>query len=317
MAVTSQSIESESEKGCISSRPVQKSFSQLLDAKFKYIALVPLVLMLLVFSVYPIAKLFKMSFSTVSFSEGQVIWDWSGFDNFNTFTSDAIFITALGNTTLFAVVTVTVEMLLGFFLALMASNLRRGAGIYRTILIIPILVPAVAIGTVWSLMYNFDFGILNKALTIVGLPAQTWVANPSLAMICVMLVDIWHWIPFVFLLLLAGIESLPIEPYEAARVDGATNWQLLRYITIPMLRSTILVTLMFRTIFAFKVFDEVFLLTGGGPGTRTEVISMYINKVYFHQFRWGYGAFLSIVTIVLISLFVIIYNNRIRPRSIA
>ncbi len=115
--------------------------------------------------------------------------------------------------------------------------------------------------------------------------------------------------------MLAGIESLPVEPIEAARVDGASNWQLLRHVVIPLLRPTILVTAMFRTIFAFKVFDEVFLLTSGGPGTATEVISLYINRVYFFQFRWGYGAFLSVLTILLIGIFMVAYNGLVRARS--
>lgn len=304
-------------QGCAPTPHWQKTFPQQVDSLFKYWALIPLLLMLLVFSIIPILQLFRMGFSTVFFEEGQVKWFFSGLDNYYTFLSDEVFSIALYNTTLFVVVTVSIEMILGFILALLASNLRRGSGFYRTILIIPILVPAIAIGTVWRLMYNYDFGILNQILKFVGLPAQTWVADPNLAMLCVILVDVWHWIPFVFLLMLAGIESLPIEPLEAAQVDGASIWQTLCYVIVPMLRPTILVTLMFRTIFAFKVFDEVYLLTGGGPGTRTEVVSMFINRVYFQQFRWGYGAFLSLVTIALIALFVILYNRFIKSRSLA
>jgi multiple sugar transport system permease protein len=300
---------------CAPAPPFGNTLAQKIDRTFRYWAIIPLLIFLLVFSVYPILQLFRMSVSTAIFQEGRVIWQNSGIENFQTFLADNIFKTALVNTTYFVVVTVSIEMILGFILALMASNLKRNANLYRTILIIPILVPPIAIGTIWRLMYNYDFGILNQFLNLLSLPSQTWVADPKLAMICVMMVDIWHWIPFIFLLMLAGIESLPIEPLEAARVDGASNRQLLRYVILPMLKPTILVTLMFRTIFAFKVFDEVYLLTGGGPGTRTEVISLYINRVYFSQFRWGYGAFLSIVTIALIAIFIIVYNNRIKMRG--
>jgi multiple sugar transport system permease protein len=195
------------------------------------------------------------------------------------------------------------------------SQKKRGVGMFSTILMINILVPPVAIGTIWRLMYNFDFGIFNQILVKLGLPPQTWTADPMLAMPAVMVVDIWHWVAFVFLLMLAGIESLPRETIEAARVDGASDSQLLRYVILPLLRPTLLVTLMFRTIFAFKVFDEVYLLTGGGPGVATEVVSLYINRVFFGQFRMGYGAFLSVLTILFISVFIIIYSNLVKIRS--
>lgn len=285
------------------------------DRTFQYWAILPTLLFLILLTAYPMIQLMRMSFSTVSFAEGQVLWEFSGLENWYTFLEDHIFSTAVRNTIVFVIVTVVAEMILGFLLALLISQVRRQAGVYRTILMIPILVPPVAIGTVWRLMYNFDFGIFNRMLIALGLPPQTWIANPSLAMPSVMVVDIWHWVAFVFLLMLAGIESLPRETLEAARVDGASDWQLLLYVILPLMRPTILVTLMFRTIFAFKVFDEVYLLTSGGPGTATEVISLYINRVFFGQFRMGYGAFLSVLTILFISIFIIIYHNLVRARS--
>lgn len=255
-----------------------------------------------------------MSFSTVSFAEGKVIWEFSGLENYYTFLSDEIFMVAVGNTLIFVVITVITELILGLVLAIVVSQTRMMSGISRAVLMIPILVPAIAIGTIWRLMYNYEFGIFNSILTSIGLPQQNWTGSTNFALASVIIVDIWHWTSFVFLLLLAGIESLPIEPMEAARVDGASDGQLLRHIVLPLLRPTILVTLLFRTIFAFKVFDEVFLLTSGGPGNATEVISLYINRVFFAQSRMGYGAFLSIVTILLIAVFVIGYSRLSRKR---
>lgn len=294
-----------------------RSFSirEFLDRSFQYWAILPILLFLIFLTGYPIVQLLRMSFSTVELAEGRVMWEFSGLDNLYTFTEDHIFSVALRNTLVFVMVTVVAELVLGFFLALLVSQLNRWVGAFRTILMIPILVPPVAIGTVWRLMYNFDFGIFNQVLMKLGLPPQTWTANPLLAMPAVMVVDIWHWVAFVFLLMLAGIESLPRESIEAARVDGASDWQLLRYVILPLMRPTLLVTLMFRTIFAFKVFDEVYLLTGGGPGTATEVVSLYINRVFFGQFRMGYGAFLSVLTILFISVFIIIYSNLVKVRS--
>jgi len=279
------------------------------DRQFKFWTLLPALVIFIGLTIYPFVSLLGMAFSTVAFAEGKIVWTFSGLDNFFTFLEDEIFMTAVRNTVVFVMVTVLLEMVLGFLLALIVSQLTRMASLARAVLMIPILVPAIAIGTLWRLMYNYEFGIFNRLLTFLNLPIQNWTGDPLLAMPSIIIVDVWHWTAFVFLLMLAGIESLSIEPIEAARVDGASDWQLLRHIILPLLRPTIIVALMFRTIFAFKVFDEVFLLTSGGPGNATEVISLYINRVFFTQSRMGYGAFLSLVTIGATAIFVIVYNQ--------
>jgi multiple sugar transport system permease protein len=291
------------------------SLGDWLDDKFRYWALLPAILVLLTLTVFPLIELAGMSVSTVAFAEGKVNWTFSGLDNLQTFLDDKTFLTAVGNTVIFVIVTVAVELLLGLALALIVSQTQVLVGVSRAVLILPILVPPIAIGTIWRLMYNYEFGVFNQALALFHLSPQNWTGSSTLALPSVITVDIWHWTSFVFLLMLAGIESLPLEPIEAARVDGASDWQLLRYVVLPLLRPTILVTLMFRTIFAFKVFDEVFLLTSGGPGNATEVISLYINRVFFTQSRMGYGALLGVLTIALTAVFVIGYNRVVRARS--
>jgi len=286
-----------------------------LDRGFQYWALLPALLVLLALTVFPLIELVGMSASTVSFSQGRVIWTVSGLDNLTTFLQDHVFLIAIRNTVLFVVVTVSVETILGFVLALCVSQSRGFGGVTRQLLMIPILVPGIAIGTIWSLMYNYEIGIFDVALRFLHAPPQSWTGNPSLALPSIMAVDIWHWTSFVFLLMLAGLESLPGEPIEAARVDGASGWQALRYVILPLMRPTILVAVLFRTIFAFKVFDEVFLLTGGGPGTASEVVSLYIYQVFFPQSRMGYGAFLSVVTILVTIVFVAVYLRAARRRS--
>lgn len=303
------------QKDAVAEPPRKPGVLEALDRRFKYWALLPVVIVLVGLTIYPFINLLVMAFSTVKFEEGRIIWTYSGLDNFYTFVGDGTFITAVRNTVLFVMVTVVLEMVLGFLLALIVSQLTRLASLARAILMIPILVPAIAIGTLWRLMYNYEFGIFNRLLTFLHLPIQNWTGDPLLAMPSIIVVDVWHWTAFIFLLMLAGIESLPIEPLEAARVDGASDWQLLRHIILPLLRPTILVALMFRTIFAFKVFDEVYLLTSGGPGNATEVISLYINRVFFTQSRMGYGAFLSLITILTTAVFVIIYNRVARSRG--
>jgi len=179
-------------------------------------------------------------------------------------------------------------------------------------MILPILVPPVAIGSMWKLLYNYDFGIFNQTLTALGLSPVNWLGSTSIALWSVVIVDIWHWVPFVFLILFAAVEAMPIDVLEAARVDGATKWQLLRRVMLPLLRPAIVVALLFRTILAFKVFDEVYLLTSGGPGTSTELVTLHLYKVFFEQNQLGYGSLLSLALIAAIVAFLLVGRQAVR-----
>ncbi len=283
-------------------------FSTFLDANFKYWSLLPILIFLTVLTLYPVGQLLRMSVSDLGFAKGKLEWTYVGLDHLETLRADPVVPDALKNTLLFVVVVVSVEAMLGLLLAILVSRARRFAWFYRSVYMLPLLIPPIAIGTVWRLMYDYNYGIINQILHEIGLAGPLWTANPDLALVSVMIVDIWHWTSFLFLIMLAGVESLPYELAEAGRVDGANEVQIYRHIFFPLLRPTIIVALMLRTILAFKVFDEIFLLTGGGPGTATEVISLYIYKVYFVQSRMGYGALLALLTAALISVFVVFYQ---------
>jgi multiple sugar transport system permease protein len=290
--------------------PAKPSFLRRVfsDRAFKYWALVPMMVILIALTLQPALQLIQMSVSEVEFVEGKLEWEFVGTKHFATMAADPVVPDAFRNTLIYVVVVVVVETFLGLVLALAVSRVMRAVAIYRAIYVIPILIPPVAIGTMWALMYDFNYGIINQILAFVGIAGPTWTADPNLALGSVIIVDVWHWTSFLFLILLAGVESLPHEVTEAARVDGANGWQTLRYITLPLMRPTILVAMMLRTIFAFKVFDQIFVLTSGGPGTNSMVISLYIYKVFFEQFRNGYGALLALVTALLVSIFVIFYQ---------
>lgn len=289
--------------------PRTRTVMDWLNDTFQYWALLPAVLLFVFLTLYPMLNILRMSISKIDFAHGEFVWTFTGLQNWRTLAQDWLFRVALRNTLFFVVATVATEMALGLALGLLASQISFGKGIYRTIMVLPILVPAVAIGCMWRLMYDYDFGIFNQVLTALHLPAQAWLANPRLAMLSVILVDMWHWVPFVFLILLAGLEAMPVEVLEAANVDGANAWQRLWYVILPLIRPTFSVALMFRTIFAFKVFDEIFLLTSGGPGTATEVVSLHIYKVFFAENRLGYGAALSVLVISIICVFVVAYRS--------
>jgi multiple sugar transport system permease protein len=263
----------------------------------------------------PIVNLLVMSVHDIRWEHGVAQWTAVGAKHFVALTGDTLLRAGALNTIVFAIVAVALEMALGLALALMVSRARSGNVAWRTLFILPILIPGIVIGAIWKLMYNPDFGIVNQLLGAAGLPGQDWLGDPRLALASVIIVDVWHWTPFVFLLMLAAVESLPRDVEEAARMDGAAAWQLFRHVTFPLLLPAFVVTLAFRLIVSFKVFDEVYLLTGGGPGTATEVVSFSIYRRFFTEDRMGYGSAISVVTLFVVTLLVVLMLGATRRRE--
>ncbi len=275
----------------------------------------PTVVIFLVLTALPIASLLAMSFHSVKWVQALPQWTYVGARNFQALPQDQLFRDGIANTLVFAAAAVMMQMILGFFLALASSKVARGTFVYRTIFVLPILVPGIVIGAIWKLMYNYDFGVINQLTGLLGMAPHNWLGQKATALLSVIVVDCWHWTPFCFLLLLAGLESQPEDVYEAAKVDGAGPWSELAYITFPLMLPTIIVTLIFRLIVAFKVFDEVFLLTGGGPGTATEVISFTIYRRFFTEDRVGHGSAISIITLFVISMLIVLALGAARRRG--
>ena len=277
-----------------------------INASFRYWSLLPAILIFAALTLYPLLNLMRMSVSTIDFVRGAEVWTFTPLRNLESLASDDVLRPAVVNTVVFVAVSVAFEMVLGIALAIAVAGLPRAKRIVRTLAILPILVPPVAIGSMWKLMYNYDFGIFNQALVAVGLMPVNWLGSTSIALASVIVVDIWHWVPFVFLILFAAVEGIPPDLIEAAHVDGASRWQTTRLVTLPLLRPAIVVAFLFRAILAFKVFDEVFLLTAGGPGTSTELVNLHLYKVFFEQNRLGYGALLSLAVIGAIVAFLLV-----------
>lgn len=280
--------------------------SDFINRHFKWFTLGPAVILLLLLTVYPIVNLFFMSVHTIDFQQAAETWTFTPMRNFRELMNDDLFRIALWNTVIFAIASVIIETVLGLALAILVASVRAFKGIMRTVLIIPVLMPPVAIGSMWKLMYSHDFGVFNQFITWIGLAPVNWLGSTSLALMSVVIVDVWHWTPFVFLILFAAVEGLPKEVIEAARVDGATNRDIVFKIIIPLLKPAIAVAVLFRTILAFKVFDQIFLLTSGGPGTSTEVVSLHLYKVFFAQNEMGYGAMLSLAIIAATIAFLLV-----------
>lgn len=274
-----------------------------IDRNFKLLAIVPAAVLLLALTIYPAFELGYMSTSKISFENTEIVREPAFRDNVEKLSKDWIFGKALTNTLVFVIASTSIEMIFGFALALAVSELVRGRGLVRTGMLLPILIPPVAIGNIWRLMYNPDFGIINTLVTSLGLPALDMLGSTSTALWAVVIVDIWHWTPLVFLILLAGLEALPRDVVEAANIDGASYWQTLLYVIVPLMWPALIVAFVFRSIVAFKVFDQIFLLTSGGPGTSSEVVSLYVYKVFFQQNQLGYGALLALITIALVCLY--------------
>lgn len=286
----------------------------LSDRLWRPLTLGPTVAVFAALTVLPVVGLMAMSLHDVTWVQGLARWTYVGDRHLRALPQDQLFRAGLANTVLFAVVAVAVQMTAGFALALAASKVARGGPIYRAVFVLPILVPGIVIGAIWKLMYNYDFGVINQAIGLLGLAPREWLGQKATALLSVIVVDCWHWTPFCFLLLLAGLESLPQDVYEAARVDGAGPWTELAFVTVPLMLPAIVVTLVFRLVVAFKVFDEVFLLTGGGPGTATEVISFTIYRRFFTEDRVGHGAAISLVTLFVIALLVVVALGAARRR---
>ena len=269
------------------------------DRNLAYLLLAPSIAVLLALSIYPLIHAVTLSLHTGSGANAR----WS-LGNFVRLASDQFFLSALSHTLVFAAVALTLEFLIGLGLAVLLNQQFRGRGFFRAGLLVPMMLPTVVVGVVWRLMLNPNFGAINGTLKGAGLntTSLTWTSSPYLAMLSIIAVDVWQWTPFMFLILLAGLQAIPQEPYEAALIDGSSAWQTFRHVTLPLLKPAILVALLLRTMDLLRVFDQVFILTEGGPGFATETISLYIYRTAFRFSDFGYAAAMSFVLLIITNI---------------
>lgn len=224
-----------------------------------------------------------------------------GLANYAELARDERFWRALGHTALFATVTVSAELALGLVLALAMHRARRARGLVRAVILVPWAIPTVVAGLLWRFIFDSQTGIANALLVGAGVLDHpiVWFVRAATAWVPVMLADVWKSTPFVALLLLAGLQNIDRVLYEAAAVDGAGSWRQLRHVTLPLLQPAILVALVFRTLDAFRVFDLVYVLTDGGPGTSTEPVALYTFTTLLQNLRFGYASALSVVVFLV------------------
>jgi multiple sugar transport system permease protein len=244
-------------------------------------------------SLYPLFFLVFSGFHSIS-------GEWT-IRNFTRMAGDRMLGEAFLHTATFLIVALSLELTLGLLLAILVDSVRRGRGFLRTALMLPMLLPPVVAAVIWRLIYNPQFGLLNGTIRALGgnPSGLTWTNGEGGALLSVIAVDVWEWTPFVFLLVSAALQGLPQEALEAARVDGASKWRVFFDIELPLLRPVLVLAAMLRGMDLIRVFDQVFILTQGGPGFATETISLYIYRTAFRFFDFGYAAAMSLMLLVI------------------
>jgi multiple sugar transport system permease protein len=247
---------------------------------------------------YPLGYSFYLSFHEWTMRTYKQGVPWVGLQQYTGLFTNPQFLNSLRITVVFVVAAITIEFVLGMALALLLNHDLKGKGIMRSLILLPMMCTNVVVGLTWRLLLNYEFGLVNYYLSVIGLPRLQWLSDPGLAMPAVVLVDVWNTTSFIALMLLAGLQSLPDEPYEAARIDGASWWQTFRFLTLPLLRQTILVALLWRFIDTFRIFDVIYLLTAGGPARATETVSIYVYRYGFQSFNLGFASAASYIMIL-------------------
>jgi multiple sugar transport system permease protein len=280
-------------------RGIQRAF------QFKYSMVYPALLVLVLVIVAPLGYSFIISMRkyVLQFGMGDFLFIKNYLDAFKT----QEFLISMKNTFIltFSVVSLEFCIALGLGLILNRSDIK-GKKIYTIVLMIPIMMPPIAVGLIWRLLLHPDLGIVNYVIGLVGVPKLGWYGDPKLAMLTVIKVDVWHETSLILIIILAGLTSLDKTPYEAARVDGASSIQTFLYITLPMLTPVIMVALLIRMIAAIKTYDLIYILTRGGPGFRTETMSYYVYKTAFRKLSMGEAAAQSFILLIIILVFSLI-----------
>ena len=272
----------------------------------------PTLLILVVMLAFPTGYVLLISLRDFQLTNPTAGNPFVGLENYRTLLSDAAFFAALWKSVLFTVASVALTFGLGMGIALLLNRPNlSGIGLTRTVILVPLILTPLVIGAMYRFMLERDNGIINEILALVGLERIPFLASPTWAMISVILVDAWQWTPFAVLVLLAGLESLPVAPFEAAQMDGASRWGEFWYITMPLLAPVIAVVLLIRTMDAFREFDKIFIMTGGGPGTATQTLPIFLYRAGFQDFNMGFSAATGVIMLIIVTVVSSFYVKRI------
>lgn len=275
---------------------IQSSFT---ERNLRILFPLPAIVFIGLLMVFPILYTLYLSFTNWNLTSGMEP-SFVGLNSYLRVFSEPRFLHALGRTFSFTVFAVAIEVVLGVAIALILNRAFVGRSFAKLLLLLPLVATPVAVGIVFNLFYDPTIGLLNFALDALGLPQGRWVSSENTVIASLVLVDVWQWTPMITLIVLAGLAGLSEEPVEAARVDGASEWQILRYVTIPMVMPVVLTAMILRLIDALKTFDIIFAMTGGGPGYASETLNIMGFKYSFEYFRMGQSS------VILVALFIVV-----------
>lgn len=281
----------------------------LKSGRIKYPFILPSMIWVLAFTIFPLIYSFGLSFFRVRLGKPAT---FIGLNNFIRILSDYKLGNSLRVTLMYVAITVSIQLVLGILIALLFHQEIRGKSIFRALLILPIFCTPIAVGYLGLTIFYEEGGPLNSILMSLFGWKVPWLSNPFWAWVAVLLLDIWQWTPFCFLVILAGLQSLPEEVYDAAYIDSSSEWEIFRKITFPMVQPVVVIVLLLRLIESFKIFDVIYSLTGGGPGTATEVYSLYTYRTGLKFFDFGYASALGYVLLAMVMIVVNLFFRRVR-----
>ena len=269
--------------------------------------------MIVFLTIYPVVSVLTNSLFDYNFLYADK--EFIGLENFTKIVGESIFQTAFLNTVIFSLTATTIEATLGVVLALLFYGRFAGKRMTMIAVIFPMMLSTMVICAIWKTMYHHDIGVLNYLIKTVGMQPVGWLTSKEVALFSVMIVDIWQWTPFAFLIVQAGLNSIPPELFEAASIDGAGYFRTLFHVTIPVLFSQILMVFLLRTIDTFRIFDKVYALTQGGPGNATETVSYFVYREGFSFFNIGRASAASVYVLLVISVIAAGYIRNILKRE--
>lgn len=272
----------------------------------------PSVLFVFLISIVPLAYTFYLSFQNYNLLKPANA-SFAGIKNYVELFSNPTIRSTILTTFRYTIWTVVLSTLVGVILAVVVNSIQKGKTFFRVVFFVPMMLSGVVVGVLWRFLFNSDLGVINYLLELVGLGRVNWVGTTTTAMVCILVADVWQWSSYTFINTLAALEALNPEPLEAARVDGANSWQLFFMIKLPSIAPVIAVSVVFRTIWAFRSFDLIYSLTSGGPGTSTTTMAIEIYKLAFNQYDIGTSSALSVLMfILLMGISVIILRNTMK-----
>ncbi len=283
-----------------------------------YMFLAPAAAIMIVGLLYPIGYMIYASFLDWNPSQRIGEADWVGLRNYVTLFHDASFRESVGVTLTFSAVVVVVEMVVGVGLALLLDRNIRGISVLRTLFILPMMIAPIVVGLMWRYMYHPTVGIFNQTLKGWGLDPIPWLSDSGWALTSIIIADIWQWTPFIFILALAALQSLPRSALEAARIDGASAWQQIIHIKLPLMMPVLVVTALLRLIDSFKVLEVILVMTNGGPGLSTEILSLRIARTASEFRELGEAAAMSnylLLLLLALTIIMFVYNKIVESRE--